>query len=118
MHGIPPYVLYLAKVVGCMLFICYLSIGHDLTIFSRPLIAIQLSYVLRQDLSMRMLMKWDPPRVANLLSCPGGRASFIFFPRKRKTDTKSTKRRIIFIFIFQPENEKWNQNNELGHRMI
>lgn len=41
-----PAILYLAKVVGCMLFICYLSIGHDLILSSLVLIAIQLSYVL------------------------------------------------------------------------
>lgn len=42
-----PAILYLAKVVGCMLFIFYLSIGHDLILSSLVLIAIQLSYVLR-----------------------------------------------------------------------
>jgi hypothetical protein len=117
-----PAILYLAKVVGCMLFICYLSIGHDLILSSLVLIAIQLSYV---------LLRWgfidaDANEMRSSPSCqfivvPRRPRLFYFFPekkRKRKMDTKSTKRRILFIFIFQPENEKWNQNNELVHRMI
>jgi hypothetical protein len=117
-----PAILYLAKVVGCMLFICYLSIDHDLILSSLVLIAIQLSYV---------LLRWgfidaDANEMRSFPSCqfivvPRRPRLFYFFPekkRKRKMDTKSTKRRILFIFIFQPENEKWNQNNELVHRMI
>jgi hypothetical protein len=92
-----PAILYLAKVVGCMLFIFYLSIGHDLILSSLVLITIQLSPTL-----LRTALGFIDADANEMRSSPS--CQFIVVPRRPR----------LFYFFSRKRKEKWTRNRRSG----